>query len=163
MSSRGYLPINFKQYRVFTSGLNESSVRFDVSTRSLDRIWHMTTNNRCADASSNRSVDKIFYSPLFYSDYPKALRSVFPQTQTSELQFDLAGVQIPQRAADLYELFQQTMNSLPQKGARDEIHLPPPFTSWRDRSLDTRGVTLSGNLRLKETQQMGTATPGWDN
>lgn len=166
IESKGYMPINFKTYRVFSAGTDEDNVRFDVMSRSVDRIWHMSTD----DANTNGSTYQVYETQMFYGSYPQALRSKFHTNST--FQIDLAGVQMPQRPADQYELFQQTMNSLSAKDPRDVIRLPPSFSSWRDAyylsclrlcaqkddvrhctGLDSRGVTLSGNLRL-------TATPG---
>lgn len=164
IGSRGYLPINFKIYHSFSSGKDENNVRFDVMSRSIDRIWHMSTN----DPNVNGSTYQVYNTVLFYGSYPQALRSLFHSGST--YQIDLAGVQLPQRPADQYELFQQTMNSLPPSDSRDIIRLPPSFSSWRDAyylsclrlcapkedmrnssGLDSRGISLSGNLRLTKT------------
>lgn len=161
ISSRGYLPLLFKQYHVFSGGTGEANIRFDVSSRSLDRLWHMMTK----DATVNQPAERVFNSEIYYGYYPKVLESSINTGTT--YQVDLAGVQLPQRPADNYELFQQTMNSLPTKGNKDIIRSPPAFSSWRDTQylsclrlcahmedvhnssgLDTRDVTLSGTLNL---------------
>eukprot|EP00962_Isochrysis_galbana_P001604 scaffold413_cov134-Isochrysis_galbana.AAC.3 len=181
MGRVGHIPIPFKRYQVFTGGLFESTCRFDVHTRSLDRLYITANSNRTGGPPA---IPNAYEMNLAEStnDGEVGLDAERWRTAVNQsivlddghLSVRVAGVQLPAFAAnpqtDWYAMTKSNLPAPPTVGVipygleTDDFHgyfgnnwlACHRFCSAKSdlrnvSGLDTRGLNLDGVVELTTT------------
>jgi hypothetical protein len=140
MASKGYIPYAFKRFACFDGGQSETTVRFQVISQSVDRIYACSVdytptagvvlaNSGLPTDGSEKGLTAEMYST-------RALRSrVNPgslddYTDGPQLWFTLRGVQLPSFHPSLSGWYSITQAALPKPHPRSKI-VPGTFHSYR--------------------------------
>eukprot|EP00962_Isochrysis_galbana_P040486 scaffold14682_cov124-Isochrysis_galbana.AAC.2 len=179
IGSVGYLPIAFKRYQVFTGGLSESTCRFDVHTRSLDRLYISANSNRNGGPPAipthlNMIIPDINKEVGLDAERWRTIVNQSIVLDDGTLSIRVAGVTLPGFAAnpqtDWYPMTRSNLPSPPSVGVvpygleTDDFHhwirsdwlACHRFCSAKSdlrnvSGLDTRGLNLDGVVELTST------------
>jgi len=181
MARVGYIPIPFKRYQVFTGGMFESTCRFDVHTRSLDRLYITANSNRDGGPPKIPNAFEMNIAELSGGGEvgldAERWRTAVNQSivlDDGHLSIKVAGVQLPAFMANPQtDWYAMTKNNLPAPTATgliaygletDDFHgyygnnwlACHRFCSAKSdlrnvSGLDTRGLNLDGVVELTST------------
>lgn len=142
MSSLGHIPIPFKRFHAFQTGINENELRFNISTRSLDRVYFCTDAGDAGAGApwipnakgtigtgidvAERGLDtEVFDSRRFMSTAAASNDATAYMT--------LAGARVPSFNASVQDWYSITQNSLPKPMENDvpDIDFRMDMAAWR--------------------------------
>jgi hypothetical protein len=178
MATVGYIPVPFKRVHCFQGGMNEGDVRFNIATRSLDRVYFCTDGGE-ASAGAPYLSNKIAIAGTLLDACERGLdheiydsarfRSIAANMEGTAC-MSIAGARVPAFDASVLDWFSMTRNALPKPDENDvkDVDLRMDIATWKDgrflacqrfcapqsdlknaSGLDTRAVNVDGLLKTQ--------------
>jgi hypothetical protein len=177
MAAKGHIPIPFKRFGCFVGGIGGNNVRFNLATRSLDRLYGVLHTpgafgppflynrvHHSLDTNFERGLDAEFY-------HTEHLLSTMDEP-SKRCWFNLAGLQLPAFQPSVSDWYTLTQNNMPKPTWKDRVisaHLHS-FGQWLTSTtmlcqrlcapnsdlknvsgLNTSGLSVDGVLECSDT------------
>jgi hypothetical protein len=127
MSTVGYIPVPFKRVHCFQGGMNEGDVRFNIATRSLDRVYFCTDGGEASagapylankPAVSATAIDSTERG-LDHEIYDASRFRSIAANMDGTAYMSIAGARVPAFDASVHDWYSITRNALPKPDEND--------------------------------------------